>query len=106
MNLEGKAAIVTGSARGIGRATAELLCAHGARVLVSDVDADLAAEAADEIEGETAVFGGDLTQEGLCEGSPPRLRSAGQHEGAAVDQVCGARHEARGRRGEEQDEAL
>ena len=65
--LEGKAAIVTGSARGIGRATAELLCAQGARVLVNDLDADLAAEAAAEIEGDTAVFGGDLTQEGVCE---------------------------------------
>ena len=64
--LEGKAAIVTGSARGIGRATAELLCAQGARVLVNDLDADLAVEAAAEIEGETAVFGGDLTQEGVC----------------------------------------
>jgi 3-oxoacyl-[acyl-carrier protein] reductase len=65
--LDGKTAIVTGSARGIGRATAELLCAHGARVLVNDLDADLAAEAAGEIEGETTVFGGDLTQEGVCE---------------------------------------
>ena len=65
--LDGKAAIVTGSARGIGRATAELLCSHGARVLVSDLDADLAAEAAAEIEGDTAVFAGDLTQEGVCE---------------------------------------
>jgi 3-oxoacyl-[acyl-carrier protein] reductase len=65
--LEGKAAIVTGSARGIGRATAELLCAHGARVLVNDLDTDLAAQAAAEIEGETAVFGGDLAQEGVCD---------------------------------------
>jgi 3-oxoacyl-[acyl-carrier protein] reductase len=65
--LEGKAAIVTGSARGIGRATAELLCAQGARVLVSDVDADLAASAAAEIEGETAVFAGDLTRDGVCD---------------------------------------
>lgn len=65
--LDGKAAIVTGSARGIGRATAELLCAHGARVLVNDLDADLAAEAAREIEGDTAVFGGDLTRDGVCE---------------------------------------
>ena len=65
--LEGKAAIVTGSARGIGRATAELLCAQGARVLVNDLDADLAAQAAAEIEGETAVFGGDLTQDGVPE---------------------------------------
>jgi 3-oxoacyl-[acyl-carrier protein] reductase len=65
--LEGKAAIVTGSARGIGRATAELLCAQGARVLVNDLDADLAAEAAATIAGETAVFAGDLTQDGVCE---------------------------------------
>ena len=65
--LEGRAAIVTGSARGIGRATAELLCRHGARVLVNDLDADLAAQAAAEIDGETAVFGGDLTADGVCE---------------------------------------
>ncbi len=65
--LEGKAAIVTGSARGIGRATAELLCAHGARVLVNDLDTELATQAAGEIEGETAVFGGDLTEDGVCE---------------------------------------
>jgi 3-oxoacyl-[acyl-carrier protein] reductase len=65
--LDGKAAIVTGSARGIGRATAELLAEHGARVLVSDLDADLAEQAAAEIPGETAVFGGDLTEEGVPE---------------------------------------
>jgi 3-oxoacyl-[acyl-carrier protein] reductase len=65
--LEGKVAIVTGSGRGIGRATAELLCAHGARVLVNDLDAELASEVAAEIDGDTAVFGGDLTREGVCE---------------------------------------
>ncbi len=65
--LDGKAAIVTGSARGIGRATAELLAEHGARVLVNDLDAELAEQAAAEIEGETVVFGGDLTQDGMPE---------------------------------------
>jgi 3-oxoacyl-[acyl-carrier protein] reductase len=65
--LDGKAAIVTGSARGIGRATAELLAEHGARVLVNDLDAELAEQAATEIEGETTVFGGDLTQDGVPE---------------------------------------
>jgi len=65
--LDGKAAIVTGSARGIGRATAALLSEHGARVLVNDVDADVAEQAANEIEGETAVFAGDLTTEGAPE---------------------------------------
>jgi 3-oxoacyl-[acyl-carrier protein] reductase len=63
--LDGKAAIVTGSARGIGRATAELLSAQGARVLINDLDGDVAEQAASEIGGETAVFGGDLTKDGV-----------------------------------------
>jgi 3-oxoacyl-[acyl-carrier protein] reductase len=63
--LDGKSAIVTGSARGIGRATAELLAEQGARVLINDLDADLAREAADQIDGETVDFGGDLTQESV-----------------------------------------
>jgi 3-oxoacyl-[acyl-carrier protein] reductase len=63
--LDGKAAIVTGSARGIGRATAELLAEQGAHVLVNDLDGDVAEQAASEIAGETAVFGGDLTQPGV-----------------------------------------
>src|SRR4029079_17152004 len=63
--LDGKAAIVTGSARGIGRATAELLAEQGARVLINDLDADVAEQAASEISGDTAVFGGDLTQPGV-----------------------------------------
>jgi 3-oxoacyl-[acyl-carrier protein] reductase len=63
--LDGKAAIVTGSARGIGRATAELLAEQGARVLINDLDGDVAEQAASEIAGETAVFGGDLTQPGV-----------------------------------------
>ncbi len=65
--LDGKAAIVTGSARGIGRATAELLAEQGARVLINDLDADVAEQAASEISGETAVFGGDLTRAGFCD---------------------------------------
>jgi 3-oxoacyl-[acyl-carrier protein] reductase len=63
--LDGKAAIVTGSARGIGRATAELLTEHGARVLINDLDGDVAEQAAGEIKGDTAVFAGDLTKPGV-----------------------------------------
>jgi 3-oxoacyl-[acyl-carrier protein] reductase len=63
--LEGKAAIVTGSARGIGRATAELFIREGAKVLINDIDGDVAEQAASEIEGDTAVFAGDLTEPGV-----------------------------------------
>src|SRR5256885_3975774 len=63
--LDGKSAIVTGSARGIGRATAELLVAEGAQVLINDLDGDVAEQAAGEIQGETAVFAGDLTKPGI-----------------------------------------
>ena len=60
--LSDKVAIVTGSARGIGRATAELLSEHGAKVLINDLDADVAEQTANEISGDTLVFGGDLTK--------------------------------------------
>ena len=63
--LDGKAAIVTGSARGIGRATAELLAAHGAQVLINDLDDEIAEQAGQEIDGDTAVFAGDLTRPGV-----------------------------------------
>jgi 3-oxoacyl-[acyl-carrier protein] reductase len=65
--LDGKSAIVTGSARGIGRATAELLAAQGAQVLINDLDGDVAEQAAGEIAGDTAVFAGDLTKRDVPE---------------------------------------
>ena len=65
--LDDKVAIVTGSARGIGRATAELLAEHGARLVINDLDADVAEETAGEVGGETVVFGGDLTKQGACD---------------------------------------
>jgi len=62
--LDGKVAIVTGSARGIGRATAELLSEQGAQVLINDLDGDAAEQTAGEIAGETTVYAGDLTKDG------------------------------------------
>jgi 3-oxoacyl-[acyl-carrier protein] reductase len=65
--LDDKVAIVTGSARGIGRATAELFASQGAKVLINDLDGDVAEQTSSEITGETIVFGGDLTKPGVCD---------------------------------------
>jgi 3-oxoacyl-[acyl-carrier protein] reductase len=65
--LDGKTAIITGSARGIGRATAELFCAEGAQVTINDIDGDIATQAASEISGETVSVAGDLTKPGACD---------------------------------------
>jgi len=53
--LAGKVGIVTGGAGGIGRATAELLVAEGARVVIADVDEERGGEVARVI-GEGAAF--------------------------------------------------
>jgi len=58
-DLTGKVAIVTGSSRGIGRATAEAMAAHGAKVVVSSRKADKCEEVAEEIKnngGEAIVI--------------------------------------------------
>ena len=49
--LEGRRAIVTGAASGIGRAIAEDLAAQGARVLVTDINADDGERIASTIKG-------------------------------------------------------
>ena len=42
--MSGKTALITGAARGIGQAVAELLVAEGARVIVTDINDDLGKE--------------------------------------------------------------
>ncbi len=61
--VQGRAAVVTGAARGIGRAIAAKLVEHGARVVLADRDADAAAATAAELGGDgTAVaVGCDVT---------------------------------------------
>ena len=59
--------LITGALTGIGRATAELLSEQGAKVLINDLDGDVAEQTASEIAGETVVHGGDLTKEGAAD---------------------------------------
>jgi 3-oxoacyl-[acyl-carrier protein] reductase len=61
--LDDKVAIVTGSGRGIGNATATLLAEAGAKVVVNDLDKDVAEEAAAKLGG--LAHSGDLTADGV-----------------------------------------
>src|SRR6266550_5800749 len=62
--IEGKVAILTGSGRGIGAATAKMFGAEGASVVVSDLDPTPAEETAAAIHaagGKAVVVAGDVT---------------------------------------------
>lgn len=64
MKLAGKIALVSGSGRGIGRATAHKLVLDGARVVINDLDEDICNEVVAEIRaigGEAVACPGSVT---------------------------------------------
>ncbi|XRQ08657.1 SDR family NAD(P)-dependent oxidoreductase [Actinomadura welshii] len=68
--LEGKAALVTGGGRGIGRAIALKLAGEGARVVVNDLDEDPANDVVAEIVqagGEAVAVPGSVTGAGFAD---------------------------------------
>ncbi len=58
LGLKGRACVVTGASRGIGRETARLLCAEGANVLLVARDEERLAEAAADVIGAGPEAGG------------------------------------------------
>jgi len=67
MGFEGKTAIVTGAARGIGLEIARQLAARGARVVLVDVLEEDLAKASAELGGGTMVYDLDVTDEAAVE---------------------------------------
>lgn len=61
--LEGKVAIITGAAGGIGRASALRFAAEGAKLVLVDRDEEALAGVADELGGEIAIQAGDVSQQ-------------------------------------------
>ncbi len=71
MKLKDQVAIVTGGAQGIGRAIAETLAKEGAQIVISDINAEQAQKAAQEIKAgfqvETMSVGGNVANYADCE---------------------------------------
>jgi NAD(P)-dependent dehydrogenase (short-subunit alcohol dehydrogenase family) len=63
MELNGRVAVVTGGASGIGRALARRVAAEGARVLVADLDGEGAEEVADSIGDAAVAVGTDVSDD-------------------------------------------
>ena len=67
IDLSGKTAVITGSARGIGRAIAEKLAEAGANIIISDIMAEVgevtAKEIADKYSVKTAFVEANVTKE-------------------------------------------
>jgi len=76
MRFEGKAAIVTGGARGIGRAIVERLASEGARVLIADIDEATGKAVAGEIGGGAQAFGLDVTSESFWQAAVEQATNA------------------------------
>src|SRR6266446_6986966 len=84
MQLEGQAAIVSGGASGLGRATAKALAETGVKVTILDVNDTAAAEAAREIGG--LAIGTDVTDAGSVEAAFAAARE--QHGPARIAVNC------------------
>ncbi len=69
MKIQGKSALVTGGASGLGAATVRMLAAHGAKVMIGDVNEDLGKHLAQELGASAAFVKADVTNEEQVRGA-------------------------------------
>lgn len=63
MKLDDKVAVITGGASGLGRATGEMIIAHGGKVAIFDLNGDLGASTATEFGGGARAYAVNVADE-------------------------------------------
>lgn len=74
--LAGKSALITGAARGIGRAFAQAYIAEGARVAIADINIDAARKTAEELGPQAIAVAMDVTDQASIEAAVAEAETA------------------------------
>jgi NAD(P)-dependent dehydrogenase (short-subunit alcohol dehydrogenase family) len=86
VNIEGTGALVAGGASGLGEATARMLAAAGASVVVADLNAEKGAALVEELGGGAAFVEADVTDETAVSAAVDR--AARQGAGLRISVCC------------------
>ena len=83
-SIAGRAVVVTGGTRGIGRGIASVFARNGARILITGRDSDAARAAADELPGYVSFVQADVASREDCR----RMAAIAQERLGGVDVLC------------------
>ena len=83
-SIAGRAVVVTGGTRGIGKGIASVFARNGARVLITGRDSDVARAAAEELSGEVSFVQADVSSREDCR----RMAAIAEERLGGIDVLC------------------
>ncbi|MFG6589293.1 SDR family NAD(P)-dependent oxidoreductase [Sulfitobacter sp. MOLA879] len=90
LDLTSRAYLITGAARGLGAAYARMLCLHGAKVMVNDIDAGASRDAAQTLRDQGFCAGSDSSDISDWDGAHRAVADTHQAFGRLDGLICNA----------------